>query len=85
MQKYISHLLLCQISSSSSAVLSVGPLDLSCRSQEHIKKNWMLIMAANTLASLRVLFWTIMPLSSFKSPCEQDFGIQRWISWLSKH
>lgn len=89
-KKDIAHLLLCQISSSSccssSAVLSAGPLDLlSCRSQEHASKNWMLIMAPNALASLRFLFWTIMPLSSFKSPCEQYLGIQRWISWLSKH
>lgn len=90
MQTNIAHLLLCEISSSccsSSAVLSARPLDfLSFRcSQEHTSKNWMLIMASNALASLRLLFWTIMPLSSFKSPCEQYLGIQRWISWLSKH
>lgn len=60
-------------------------LDLLTCSQEHASKNWMLIMAPNALASLRFLFWTIMPLSSFKSPCEQYLGIQRWISWLSKH
>ncbi len=90
MQTNIGHVLLCQISSSccsSSAVLSTGPLDfLSFRSsQEHTSKNWMLIMAPNALASLRLLFWTTMTLSSFKSPREQYLGIQRWISWLSKH
>lgn len=90
MQTNIGHLLLRQISSSccsSSAVLSARPLDfLSFRSsQEHTSKNWMLIMAPNALASLRLLFWTIMTLSSFKSPREQYLGIQRWISWLSKH
>lgn len=90
MQTNIAHLLLCQIFSSccsSSAVLSARTLDfLSFRSsQEHTGKNWMLIMAPNALASLRLLFWTLMPLSRFKSPREQYLGIQRWISWLSKH
>lgn len=90
MQTNIAHLLLCQIFSSccsSSAVLSARPLDfLSFRSSpEHTSKNWMLIMAPNALASLRLLFWTLMPLSRFKSPREQYLGIQRWISWSSKH